>query len=114
MANMFRGEVAFEIEGRTRVACLTLGALAELETAFGVGDLVALAERFQKGRLSAGDLVKILGAGLRGAGETISDAEVAALRHPQGAPGLACVAAELVAAAFGEAAPANPPTPQSA
>lgn len=113
MANQPRGEIAFDIGGRRHVACLTLGALAELETAFGAGDLVALAERLAQGRLSANDLVKIVGAGLRGAGEAIGDADVAALRHPEGAPGFARLAAALVAAAFGEAPPPNPPLPRS-
>ena len=33
--------------------CLTLGALAELEAAFGDEDMLALATRFEKGRISA-------------------------------------------------------------
>ena len=44
---------------------LTLGALAELEAAFGAADLVALTERFGSGRLTARDLTRIIGAGLR-------------------------------------------------
>ena len=58
---------------------LTLGALAELEAAFGADDLVALAERFGTGRLTARDLMRIIGAGLRGAGEAVTDDEVAAM-----------------------------------
>ena len=78
MVNRHRGEVGAVLDGRPRVLVLTLGALAELEAAFGVGDLAGLAARFERGRLSAHDLSRILGAGLRGAGETVSDAEVAA------------------------------------
>ncbi len=70
MANRHRGEIDAEIGGRRRTLVLTLGALAELEAAFGAGDLVALAERFAQGRMSARDLVRIIGAGLRGAGES--------------------------------------------
>ena len=73
MPNLHRGEIEAEIGGTTRKLVLTLGALAELESAFGVGDLVALAERIGCGRLSARDLVRIIAAGLRGAGETVSD-----------------------------------------
>ena len=52
MPNRRRGEVALQL-GETRYTlCLTLGALAELEDAFGVQDLMALAERFGTGRLS--------------------------------------------------------------
>ena len=43
-------------------------------------DLVALAARFESGKLSARDIAKIIGCGLRGAGEEVSDDEVAAMR----------------------------------
>jgi hypothetical protein len=102
MPNRHRGEIAAEIGGTTRTLVLTLGALAELEAAFGASDLVALTERFGSGRLSARDLIRIIGAGLRGAGEAISDDEVAALTMPGGAAGYVRVAAELIAATFDE------------
>ncbi len=73
MANRHRGEIEADLGGKRRTLVLTLGALAELESAFGADDLVALAERFGAGRLSARDLVRIISAGLRGAGESISD-----------------------------------------
>src|SRR6266446_596226 len=76
MANIHRGEIEAEIGGAKRRLVLTLGALAELEAAFGADDLVALAERFGVGRLKARDLACIIGAGLRGAGETVSDEDV--------------------------------------
>jgi len=101
MANRHRGEITAELGGRQRTLVLTLGALAELEAAFGASDLVALAERFGGGRLSARDLVVIIGAGLRGAGEAVSDDEVAAMRAPGGAAGFVAIAAELVVATFG-------------
>ena len=53
MANRHRGEICAELGGRSRTLVLTLGALAELEAAFGAGDLVALADRFGSGRLAA-------------------------------------------------------------
>lgn len=105
MANRHRGEIDAELGGKRRVLVLTLGALAELESAFGATDLVALAERFGSGRLSASDLVRIIGAGLRGAGEAVSDGEVAAMRADGGAGAFVRIAAELIAATFdGEAA----------
>jgi len=82
---------------------LTLGALAELEDAFGADDLVALTERFGAGRMKARDLTRIIGAGLRGAGEGVSDDEVAAMAIDGGAQGYVRVAAALIAATFGEA-----------
>lgn len=101
MANRHRGEISAVLDGRERTLCLTLGSLAELEAAFGVNDLVALAERLGSGRLSAVDVAKIIGCGLRGAGERVSDDEVAAMRTDGGAAGFARVAAELIRAAFG-------------
>ena len=100
MPNRHRGEIEAEIGGNRHMLVLTLGALAELESAFGAGDLVTLAERFGTGRLSARDLVRIIGAGLRGAGETISDDEVAAMTVDGGASGYVRIAVELIAATF--------------
>lgn len=104
MPNRRRGEIAAELDGRSRRLCLTLGALAELEAALGAGDLSALAARFSAGRLSARDLIVLIGAGLRGAGESVSDEEVAAMHAPDGAAGFARIAAELLVATFGGAA----------
>jgi Phage tail tube protein, GTA-gp10 len=101
MANRHRGEISAELDGRERTLCLTLGALAELEAAFGADDLVALASRFESGRLSARDIARIIGCGLRGAGEQISDDEVAAMRAEGGAAGFATIAAELIRVTFG-------------
>lgn len=105
MANRYRGEIDADLGGKRRVLVLTLGALAELEASFGAADLVALAERFGSGRLSASDIVLIIGAGLRGAGEAVSDCDVAAMRADGGAAAFVRIAAELIAATFdGEAA----------
>src|SRR6476469_2108705 len=95
MTNRHRGEIEAEIGGARRRLVLTLGALAELEDAFGADDLVALTERFGAGRMKARDLTRIIGAGLRGAGEGVSDDGVA--------QGYVRVAAALIAATFGEA-----------
>ena len=100
MANRHRGEIEAEIGGVRRRLVLTLGALAELEDAFGADDLVALTERFGSGRLKARDLTRIIGAGLRGAGEAVSDDQVAAMEVDGGAEGYVRIAAELIAATF--------------
>jgi hypothetical protein len=109
MPNLHRGEIEAEIGGAKRRLVLTLGALAELEAAFGADDLVALAERFATGRLKALDLVRIIAAGLRGAGEQITDEDVARLTVPDGLAGYVRIAADLIAATFGDAAQAKPP-----
>jgi hypothetical protein len=85
--------------------CLTLGALAELEAAFGDEDMLALANRFSSGRLSARDAIRILGAGLRGAGHDVSDADVARLKAAGGAAGYVDVVARLLTATFGDGGP---------
>jgi hypothetical protein len=112
MANRHRGEIDAELGGARRTLVLTLGALAELESSFGADDLAALAERFGAGRLTARDLVRIIGAGLRGAGEKISDEEVARLSVPDGAQGYVRIAADLLAATFGGSQLPGPPAPQ--
>ena len=101
MPNKHRGEIEAELGGARRTLVLTLGALAELEAAFGAGDMVALAERFGAGRLKARDLIRIIGAGLRGAGELVSDDEVACMGVDGAAAGYVRIAAELIAATFG-------------
>ena len=93
MANRHRGEIEAEIGGARRRLVLTLGALAELEDAFGADDLVALAERFGAGRLKARDLTRIIAAGLRGAGEAVTDDEVGAMTVAGGAAGYVRIAA---------------------
>ena len=106
--NRRRGEVEAVIDGQRRTLCLTLGALAELEDAFGAEDIAALARRFGSGSLAARDIIRIMGAGLRGAGEAVTDDMVAAMRFEGGTAGAAALVAELLGAAFGEAPTANP------
>lgn len=115
MANRHRGEIEAELGGRRRTLCLTLGALAELEAAFGADDLTALAERFARGRISARDAIRVIGAGLRGAGEDISDDEAARLASVDAAAGYVRIVVELLRATFGAETRedrANPPPPQ--
>lgn len=104
MPNIHRGEIAAEIGGEQRVLCLTLGALAELEARLGAGDLAGLAERFAGGKVSARDLTAIIGAGLRGGGNAISDDQLAQMSVEGGLRGAADIAVRLLQATFGEAA----------
>jgi hypothetical protein len=101
MANKYRGEIAATLDGAPVTLCLTLGALAELETAFGSDDMLALASRFTAGRISANDCVRIIGAGLRGGGHDIPDVHVARMRGDDGAAGYIDIVARLLAATFG-------------
>ena len=104
MAITQRGEIEAVIGGETLTLCLTLGALAELESRLQAGDLVGLAERFNAGRVSARDLTAILGAGLRGGGNAVTDDDLARLSIEGGIRGAAEIAARLLRATFGEAA----------
>jgi len=105
MANRHRGEIAAELSGKTYTLCLTLGALAEIENAYGGEDLIAIAERFEKGRIGAGDAIRVIGAGLRGGGNPVSDAEVAAMTVEGGAAGYLGIVVRLLKATFaGDAA----------
>ena len=86
--NGARGEAVARLGGVERRLCLTLGALAELETAFGTDGVEALAARLA--RPSARDLTVVLQALLRGGGEAEADLSTVDFRE----------AAAAVAAAF--------------
>jgi hypothetical protein len=101
MPNPHRGEIEACLDGKSFRLCLTLSALAELEHAFASDDMLALAERFQKGRLSARDAQRIIGAGLRGAGYEIADEAVGRMRTEGGAAGFVDIVARLLTATFG-------------
>ena len=94
--NGVRGEVAARLAGAERKLCLTLGALAEIETGLGVAGMAALAERMKA--LSARDLMVVLAALLRGGGEAALAGGLAT------APVDPREAAEAVAKAFAAAA----------
>jgi hypothetical protein len=111
-ANRRRGEIDAELDGKAYRLCLTLGALAELEAAYAADDLGALVERFSRGRLSAQDMIRVIGAGLRGAGNDISDEAVGGMRSADGAAGFAAVVSDLLTTTFGAARQeAQPPNP---
>ena len=100
MANTHRGEIEAELGGQTYTLCLTLGALAEIEHAYGGEDLISIAERFEKGRIKATDAIKVIGAGLRGAGADFKDDDVAKFSVAGGAAGYLRIVAELLKATF--------------
>lgn len=112
MPNLHRGEVEVVLDGTPMTLCLTLGALAELESAFGEEDMLALANRFACGRLSARDAIRVLGAGLRGAGHDLADADVAAMQADGAAAGFVEAVARLLTATFGagDERPSRPTT----
>lgn len=100
MVNQHRGDIEAVLDGKSYRLCLTLGALAELEHAFGEDDMLAVAERFEAGRIAARDAIRMIGAGLRGAGYALGDDDVAAMRCEGGAAGFVDIVARLLAATF--------------
>ena len=99
-ANRHRGEVEAVFDGERRTLCLTLGALAELETAFAANGLADLGSRLSSGGLKARDLIAIIGAGLRGGGNAIDDEEVAAMGMEGGVAAYASLVGELLTVTF--------------
>lgn len=102
MENRLRGEISAALDGRSWTLVLTLGALAELEDAFSCKSLAELLARFSAETLSAKDIIILLGAGLRGAGNEVSNDQVAMMQTAGGAAGFAAIAADLLRAAFGD------------
>ena len=108
-ANRQRGEIEAVIDGERRILCMTLGALAELETAFGVDNIADLAGRFAGGRIGTKDVMAILAAGLRGGGNVVDDGELLDCRVDGGIGGAIGLAARLLDSAFSpEQAQQNP------
>jgi hypothetical protein len=94
--NAARGEAAVMLGGRQARLCLTLGALAEIETALGLGERQTLAERLKT--VTARDVTALLEALLRGGGADPADAaRLASGATPE-------EAARAVAAGFAAAA----------
>lgn len=98
--NRARGETALAAGGKTYRLCLTLGALAEIESALEVSGLAALGERLSHPR--GGDLIAVLAALLRGGGHDLDTEEV---RH---LPVEMSEAVRAIAAALNAAAPEPP------
>ncbi|MBD3766099.1 MAG: gene transfer agent family protein [Rhodobacterales bacterium] len=100
MMNPWAGEVAVWLDGQRHVARLTLGALAEMETALGEGGLIALVERFETGRFSTRDVLAVLVAGLRGGGWQGRAEDLRTVEVGGGPVAAARAAAQLLTRAF--------------
>jgi hypothetical protein len=114
-ANARRGEVEAVIDGRRRILCLTLGALAEIETAFGVDNIADLVGRISGEKLGSTEMIAILGAALRGGGNIVADEDVADMRVDGGVDAAIGLVARLLRSTFlpeREAPRPNPLKPQ--
>jgi hypothetical protein len=100
-ANAARGEVVGQFGAETHRLVLTIGALAELEAALAVPDLMALLERFAGGRISAREAAAlVVMAGLKGGGLELDQAALE--RLVKGRPAMETIgnAARLLNASF--------------
>lgn len=82
-ANRHRGEVVFYGGGRPYVLCLTLGAVAELEAAFGLAHLGDLEAMLEERDLNAQDFMIILAIAIRGGGRHGENMDIANFSAPQ-------------------------------
>lgn len=103
MINQKRGEALWHYAGRDYRLCLTLGALAELEHHFETSGIAALSERLANGSLAASDIIALLAAGLRGAGEELDRAALHSIPIADLFPHALNAIAAMVEAAFGTA-----------
>lgn len=101
MINRHRGEISAELDGKNWTLCLTLGALAQLESHFKVNDLTALAEKLSSSALCASDFLAIILAGLKGGGHDVDATAVRDMRIVGGATGYAVLVADLLQITFG-------------
>jgi Phage tail tube protein, GTA-gp10 len=92
LPNSTRGESLLHVDGRPLILCLTLGALARLETAFGVTTMAALEDRLRN--LSGGDLLVVVSAMIMGDGQSLTPDDLAKARIDPAA------AANAIAQAF--------------
>lgn len=101
-----RGDVLLRINGEEKILRLTLGALAEIEAAFG-GDVEALKARLARPRV--GDIILILRALLAGGGAPVSLEALKASDVDLAAAAGAIADAFRVLSEGGEAAPGKRP-----
>lgn len=100
MANPWAGEVALRLDGARVVMKLTLGALAELEAGLEGESLIDLVARFEEGRFSTGDVLRVIVAGLRGGGWQGSARDLMTVEVEGGLEQAARAAAQLLVRAF--------------
>jgi hypothetical protein len=70
LPNQARGEVMIVIDGAPHILCVTLGALAQLETAFNAPSFAHLGDRLKM--LNAHDLLIVLSALLGAEGRSVA------------------------------------------
>ncbi len=99
-ANRHRGEIEAVIDGETRLLCLTLGGLAQMEVEFGAENLGELVERFSQGKWTARQLSAVIAAGLRGGGMSCDAGDVAQMQFDSGPLAAITIVTRLLDATF--------------
>ncbi len=74
IANKYKGETLVSINGREYILRLTLGGLAQIETAFAIADFAQFGERFSN--FKAADLIILLAILLEGGQNPLSIEEI--------------------------------------
>jgi len=102
MVNPFRGEIETQLGASKFTLCLTLRALAELESRLGVTSIAELLARFQGSAIRASDLLMLLVCALKGHNPQLSDDD--AHEHlRQATPAILIkLAGDILQASFGE------------
>ena len=93
-------DLLLKVDGTGGGVFTTVAGLRTRSLSFGDSDMLALAERFEKGRFSAQDAMRIIGAGLRGGGHGIADDAVGPMKADGGAAGFVDIVARLLRATF--------------
>ncbi len=102
--NHWRGDLEAVLGDKPYRLCLTLGALAELESLLADEDIIAFTERLSEGRIRATDVKHVFACALRGGGHEISDDEVASLMPAGGLSEAIQIVGQLISLSFGGAA----------
>lgn len=100
MANSIRGEIESDLFGSPMTFCLTLGALAELESAIGPQALPQFIARIGKGEFTVHDVMLVLAAASRGGGCQLTHKEIAQMPLNGGFVKAYKLAADLLSACF--------------
>jgi len=110
MANPIKGEVPFDVGGRTFTLCLGINAIAELEAVVDAG-VVEIANWFNdRSKLRAGNMRAVLWAALRKHHPDIDLLAAGDLIQEAGLQVVVVKLGEAIQAAFPEAEPENPQT----
>lgn len=100
MANSVRGEIVSDLFGKPMIFCLTLGALAEIESVLAPNALPQFIKRIGKGEFTAHDVTLVLAAASRAGGCTLTAGEIDKLPMNGGYTRAYRLAADLLSACF--------------